>query len=305
MWANFKKEQLKKSGLSFRQTNAKRTRYRKSIDEEEQEVAKIERKKRGQEPEWDVILNATATSPLVLVDAYNVIYQWPRLKKWMIKGDTKRARDLLLADLEDLHGLKGWRIECVFDGFGRSLTGPLGDGPGGASEKERIPLSERQTNRVETGTGMRVVYSGVGASADSYIESRCLEAKSVTKGKLTGSLIVVSNDAMVRVAATGAGALCMSSDRLVDELKAVKKATEYRVEVALAIVNGVGVRPEQLRGKSQLNTLSGGNQFIIEDKRKKKETKTNEATAPKRAELKDLKEGTKVIPSWAQVPEKE
>ncbi len=54
-----------------------------------------------------------------------MIYQWPRLKKWMLKGDTFKARNLLVQDLEALSSVKGWRIEVVFDGAGRSTTGPL------------------------------------------------------------------------------------------------------------------------------------------------------------------------------------
>lgn len=84
----------------------------------------------------------------------------------MTKGNVARAREMLVRDLEDLHGIKGWRIECVFDGFGRSTVGPLGDSP--ASGK--ISLLDREFNRKDTGRGVRIVYSGVGASAgrDSF-----------------------------------------------------------------------------------------------------------------------------------------
>ncbi len=244
----------------------------------------------------------------MLVDGYNVIYQWSRLKKQMVNGNTQRARELLLRDLEELHCIKGWRIECVFDGFGRKVGGALSDTESVNDEgsKKKVAVSDRQVSRTDTGRGVRIVYSGVGASADSYIERRCLDAKAVTDGKLSisgGSLIVVSNDAMIRMVATGAGALCMSSDRLVDELKAVKKVTEYRVEAAMAIANGGYVRPEGMRkngistpmmqgargtgsnkvgiteqgGRQVMNTFRGG-QFIIEDKRKRTKKK-NESSS--------------------------
>ena len=174
-------------------------------------------------------------------------------------------------------------------------------------KKTKVAMSDRQVNKKDTGRGVRIVYSGVGASADSYIERRCLDAKAVTGGKLSiggGSLIVVSNDAMIRMVATGAGALCMSSDRLVNELKAVKKITEYRVEAAMAIANGGYVRPEGMRkngistpmmqgargtgsnkvgiteqgGRQVVNTFRGG-QFIIEDKRKRKKEKKNASSS--------------------------
>jgi len=331
-WAKMNQEYVK-SQTSFRQTNVrKKTSYRKRLDEGEQQQVIEDRRRRNSEVNWDVILNngnGTSVGALMLVDGYNVIYQWPRLKKQMLKGNTQRARELLVRDLEELHNIKGWRIECVFDGFGRKTNGPLGDVPGG---RDQVSMTDREFKRQDTGRGVRVVYSGVGASADSYIESRCLDAKDVTRGKLSvssGSLIVVSNDAMIRMVATGAGALCMSSDRLVDELKAVKKVTEYRVEVAMAIANGGHVRPDGLRntrinmpsmqgakgtgansvgvcevdGMQIINTFKGG-QFIIDDKRKKKTNtkKTEDAEAKKKTVFADMVQGTQDTPSWAILP---
>ncbi|KAL3800507.1 hypothetical protein ACHAWO_000187 [Cyclotella atomus] len=290
-WAKLNQE-IKNSGTSFRQPR-KRTAYRKQIDEDSHAEMLDVKRSRNSHVDWEVILNngnGTNAGPLMLVDGYNVIYQWSRLKKHMLKGNTAMARDLLVRDLEDLHYAKGWRIECVFDGFGRKAGSAHFDGPG----TDKVPLLERSTKISDTGRGVRVCYSGIGASADSYIEQRCLDARDVTKGKLTGSLIVVSNDAMIKLVGTSAGALCMSSDRFVDELRAVKKITQYRVEAAMAMVNGGSVRPESLRGiggssmqsapfirmqGSQgagvseeidgvqvVNTLRGG-QFVIEDKR--------------------------------------
>ena len=330
-WAKMNQEYVKSQTTSFRQTNIrKKTSYRKRLDEEEQQVIIDDKRRRNSEVDWDVILsngNGTSAGALMLVDGYNVIYQWPRLKKNMKLGNTQRARELLLRDLEDLHNIKGWRIECVFDGFGRKTTGPLGDNPG----SERVSKPDREANLKDTGRGVRIVFSGVGASADSYIEKRCLDAKAITQGKLSvssGSLIVASNDAAIRMVATGSGALVMSSDRLVDELKAVKKATEYRVEAAMAIVNGGHVRPEGLRnkginmpsmqgakastgrnavgvievnGKQVVNTFRGG-QFIIEDKRKKKKAKPKKKPEEKKAEFNDMVQGTREVPSWAILP---
>lgn len=330
-WAKMNQEYAK-SQTSFKQTSVKKkTAYRKRLDEEEQQQVIDEKRRRNADVDWDVILsngNGTSAGALMLVDGYNVIYQWPRLKKQMLNCNTQRARELLVRDLEDLHSTKGWRIECVFDGFGRKTNGLLGDSPGG----DRVSMTDREFKRQDLGRGVRVVYSGVGASADAYIEQRCIDAKAVTKGLLSvsgGSLIVVSNDAMIRMVASGAGALCMSSDRLVDELKSVKKVTEYRVEAALAMVNGGFIRPEGLRnqrvnvpmmqgakgigsnsvgvtevdGKQVVNTFRGG-QFIIEDKRKKKvKTKQSEGMeSKKKAVIEELVEGTQVVPSWAILP---
>ena len=100
----------------------------------------------------------------------------------------------------------------------------------------------------------------------------------------------------------------MSSDRLVEELKAVKKATEYRVEAAMAIANGrslLGTNPPTHDGKTAVapgirtvvNTARGG-QFVIEDKR----NRTKAVKTTKKAAFQDLVEGTSSIPYWARMP---
>ena len=251
---------------------------RRTWDAEEIEEKRIERSQRGKDPDWDVILNQTASSPLFIVDGYNVIHKWPRLKKWMNKGQLHRARDTLVHDLEELRRIKGWRIECVFDGAGKaSDPGPLGSGPGGSEyNANKVKGSSTENTKAVTSHGVRVVFTGAGASADSYIEHRCFDAKKVTGGELTGSLIVASNDGMIRLAGTNAGALCMSSERLVDELKATRASILHRVEVAVAEANGHGVRPTGLQGTAAPGRFQ--NKMMIVDKRKKKKAEDrNEA----------------------------
>lgn len=298
-YAQLNKEAARMSGQSFRANNVKRTSYRKSYDEEEMEAAKTLRQTRAQEPEWDVILNATLSSPLVIIDGYNVIHKWPRLKKWMSKGIISKARQMLMMDLEELRSLKGWRIEVVFDGAGRNVqNNALGDGPGTTNQREKVSRGDMQESIKVTDHGIRVVYSGSGMSADSYIESRCLDAKSVTEGTLTSSFIVASDDQMIRVAAKNAGALAMSSQRIVDELKAVKKAALYRAEVAVAKMNGQTVRPEKLRDRGISTGGFGRRQVELVDKRKN----TKKTKKVVNAALEDVQEGAKSTPYWAMSP---
>ncbi|KAI2490906.1 YacP-like NYN domain [Fragilaria crotonensis] len=299
-WGQMKKAIARSSNAGFRQPKIVRTKYRRSWDEEEIEIKKEERARKGKDPDWSVILNQTASRPLVVVDGYNIIHQWPRLKKHMTKGDTSRARQLLVDDLESLRALKGWRIECVFDGASKSNVGPLGHGPGGSQGTK----ADRSLSMDVSKHGVRVVFTGQGVEADSYIERRCYEAKNVTNGELTRSFIVATDDAMIRFAGQNAGAMCMSATRFVDELKAIKKATEYRVEVAMAKVNGHSVRPEKLRGTHIHVSTFGRNSVLIEDKRNR----------TKRTRLKDIEllpedmvnvtvnDDKNGIPWWAQVP---
>jgi predicted RNA-binding protein with PIN domain len=271
-----------------------------STDEEEIEIKKEERKRKGQDVNWDVVLNQTASKPLVIVDGYNIIHKWARLKKHMTKGDTGRARRLLIDDLESLRALKGWRIECVFDGAGKSSVGPLGYGPGGS---QSVTI-DRRTSKDVSKHGVRVVFTGQGVEADSYIEKRCADAKNITKGELTRSLIVATDDGMIKLAGQNAGAMCMSATRFVDELKAQKKATQYRVEAAMAKVNGHSIRPEKLRGTHVHISTFGRNSILIEDKRNRtKKTRLKDIELlPEDMVNVTLDEDENGVPWWAQVP---
>lgn len=62
------------------------------------------------------------------------------------------------------------------------------------------------------------------------------------------------DDVMIRLAGENAGALCMGSERFVNELKAVKKTVAHRVEAAMAMVNGHAMRPEKLWGTNVFMT---------------------------------------------------
>ena len=90
----------------------------------------------------------------------------------------------------------------------------------------------------------------------------------MTDCEMTGSLIVASDDNMIRLAGTSAGALCMSSQRLVDELKATRASVMHRVEVAVAEANGHGVRPSALHGTAAPGRFT--NKMTVVDKRKRK-----------------------------------
>ena len=58
----------------------------------------------------------------MLVDGYNVIGQWARLKKRHQKGDLAGARQLLLDDLLEYNSPRQYELVVVFDGAGGALT---------------------------------------------------------------------------------------------------------------------------------------------------------------------------------------
>jgi len=288
-WANLNKQYRaqQQAGSSFRQTANKnkvvRTKYRRTWDEAEIERKAEERRRKGQDPDWSVILNRTSAAPLLIVDGYNIIHRWGRLKKHMTKGDPSHARQLLVDDLENLASLKRWRIECVFDGTRRSTVGPLGHGPRMSSRSSSSSTSTTSRPQVSK-HGVRVVYTSVGVEADSYIESRCAVAKNVTEGAITGSLIVATDDTMIRLAGQNAGALCMSADRFVQELKAVRGAIAHRVEAAVAKANGHSIRPETLRGRNSIMQGRFKNSAVIIRKKTEKSGQGQTASTSGREE---------------------
>jgi predicted RNA-binding protein with PIN domain len=159
--------------------------------------------------------------------------------------------------------------------------GVLGDDVGG----ERITEQDMENTSKDVAKGVRVTYSGIGTTADTYIEGRCFQAKNVTEGKLTGSLIVVTDDNLIRIAAVSAGAVLVGSERIVDELKVVRKAIMYKIESAIARETGVPMRHESLHGKHEEITFKMG-KFKVVDKRNTTNTRQErwrKKTAEKRA----------------------
>ena len=95
----------------------------------------------------------------------------------------------------------------------------------------------------------------------------------------------------------------MGSERFVTELKAVKQAVAYRVEAAVAKVNGHAIRPEKLRG-TQIHRFGRGS-VLIEDKRKRKEEKMREEANQDDFDIDlniDIEVDENGIPWWAKVP---
>jgi len=287
-FAQMKKEAQRHSGASFRQKRVERTSYRRKWTDEEIEQKREERKRKGQDIDWDVVMNQTSTKPLMIVDGYNIIHKWARLKKHMRKGDLQTARELLVSDLEALQRIKGWRIEVVFDGARRSLVGPLGHGPG---NKVRVLAGDRNSRKSVTNEGVRVVFSGVGMEADSYILERCHKAKNVTKGKTTGSLMVATDDGLIRTSAMGAGALCLSAGRMVDELKSVKNIVRNALQ---ASVERIEKKARESRWEGKYRILdekrdgykvlvsAKGNRILVKDKKNELERMVEEWNTPKR-----------------------
>lgn len=209
-----------------------KTKYRKVSVDDDDEDARTERRRVATD-KWSAAFDTNSTSsPLVMVDGYNVIGKWPRLQKRMRMGRPHEARRMLLDLLGEVAAMKGWNIECVFDGAGRVTSSPLSD-----------KISDSGESKGMDG-GVSVVFSAVGESADIYIQRYSLKYQQENGGKITGSLVVVTDDNIIRNAAVGAGAVLMSSKRMVDELRNVRKSTMAVVEH----ISSTGSRGSATRG---------------------------------------------------------
>ncbi|MCQ2561983.1 MAG: NYN domain-containing protein, partial [Clostridia bacterium] len=128
----------------------------------------------------------------LIVDGYNIIYGWEELKK-AAKDNFAGARSKLCDMLENYHGYKGGELVLVFDGY------KVKDNPG----------------TKDSGSGLRVVYTKEGESADGYIERLCREI-----GK-NYNVRVATSDGLIQLTALRAGVMRMSARELETEVRGV------------------------------------------------------------------------------------
>jgi hypothetical protein len=137
---------------------------------------------------------SVTSTPLLLVDGYNVIGFWPRLKKRRDRDDMEGARQMLLDDLVSYNSPKRYDIVVVFDAV---------PSPG---------------DRLDAYLGMGVVFT---PSADLYIET---ELRRIT-AEGQRPVWAATGDRQIQVAASTYGANVMSTRRLVTEMKGSRDAT--------------------------------------------------------------------------------
>ena len=110
----------------------------------------------------------------LIVDGYNMIFAWPELAA-LKDAKLEDARDVLVAILADYAAMTGQKVTVVFD-------------------SHRRPSAEGTEQQV---SGIQVVYSGRGASADHVIERLVYEARS------SDEVTVATSDALQRDIALG------------------------------------------------------------------------------------------------------
>ena len=122
---------------------------------------------------------------LLIIDGYNVLFNWPELNE-MAKIDLGLARTRLIEILGDYAAFKNFRMVLVFDGYRAKGN------PGQKSRWEKV----------------EIVYTKEGQTGDAYIESLA------TRIGHNYSTRVVTSDSLVQLSSFRSGLLRMSAREL-------------------------------------------------------------------------------------------
>ena len=125
----------------------------------------------------------------LIVDGYNMVFGWEELRP-VAQQDIDAARRRLLDLLSSYAGFKKCTMVVVFDGY-----------------KHKGSPGERSFD-----SGLRVVYTAEGETADAYIQSLAAQI-----GK-NYTVRVASSDAMIQLSTLGSGVLRLSARELEQEV---------------------------------------------------------------------------------------
>jgi uncharacterized protein len=130
---------------------------------------------------------------VLIVDGYNVIHAWPRLKRALSERGLEDARRLLIQALSEYAAQSGVAVTVVFDAHSR-----VGD-----------------RHAAETIDGVTVRYGTKTASADHVIERLANEAS--RRGN-AADVVVATGDRLQRAMVGAMGAATMSAKALEEEV---------------------------------------------------------------------------------------
>ncbi len=112
-----------------------------------------------------------------IIDGYNVIHAWPELN--VLQGELAEARDRLIHILSEYGAYEKYDVTIVFDAL----------------------FTEDEEHAEQMGEHLKVIYTGAGTTADSYIERLAYDL--VRRGR---EVHVVSSDGDVESVILGVGA---------------------------------------------------------------------------------------------------
>ncbi|NPC90819.1 ribosome-dependent mRNA decay endonuclease Rae1/YacP [Bacillus sp. WMMC1349] len=138
---------------------------------------------------------------ILLVDGYNMIGSWPKLKD-LKKNSFEEARDLLIQKMAEYQSYTGFRVIVVFDAH---LVKGI--------EKKKI------NHRVE------VIFTRENETADERIEKLASDLNDIQT-----QIHVATSDYTEQWAIFGQGALRKSARELLREVEAIERKIEKRVK---------------------------------------------------------------------------
>jgi predicted RNA-binding protein with PIN domain len=127
----------------------------------------------------------------VLVDGYSVIHAWPKLRRAAGRS-LEQQRDALIRVLQQFGDVRHWRVTVVFDGY----------------------AAKRKPDSVEPTTGVEVLFSESGKTADDVIE------RFVGQAGRRDRILVVTSDRMERHTVESLGAQSMDAELFETEARA-------------------------------------------------------------------------------------
>lgn len=137
----------------------------------------------------------------LLVDGYNVIFSWDSLKT-IAKENLEAARNSLINILCNFQGYRKCEVILVFDAY-------------------RVKGKHREVEKVNN---ISVVYTKEAETADAYIEKVTHQLAKNNKVR------VVTSDGMEQFIILGNGALRVSSNSFLDEVKEAEKEIRQLIE---------------------------------------------------------------------------
>jgi predicted RNA-binding protein with PIN domain len=135
---------------------------------------------------------------ILIVDGHSMIFQWPELASgYAARGPS--VRESLVRMLTALQDATDWTVAVVFDGRG----------PRASADEES--------------SAIRVFYSKSGQTADAIIER--LAAKYAADCDVT----VATDDRLERLTVESFGAVSISSERLLSEIRAAEASVRQTI----------------------------------------------------------------------------
>ena len=133
----------------------------------------------------------------LIIDAYNVINNWPELIE--IRDNLEYAREKLVDLMLEYGAYKGYQVFVVFD----------------------APYTTEKENVQKVSSFLTVVFTEEDETADSYIEKLAYDSVRMNK-----KVYVVTSDWVEQMVILGAGAYRISSRELRKDVKKAKKNIE-------------------------------------------------------------------------------